>query len=58
MVQLLEEVSTLADNPGRGENEQPLIREYYKDVTPHCHLIQSGNCPRPSATHMEACSTK
>jgi hypothetical protein len=45
MVQLLEELSTLVDNPGRGENEQPLISEYYKDVTPLGHLTQSMNCP-------------
>jgi hypothetical protein len=44
MVQLLEELSTLVDNPGRGENEQLLISEYYKEVTPIRHLIQSGNC--------------
>jgi hypothetical protein len=44
MVQLLEELSILADNPGRGENEQPLISEHYKEVTPLRHLIQSGNC--------------
>jgi hypothetical protein len=41
MVQLLEEV----DNPGRGENEQPLISEYYNAVTPLRHLIQSGDSP-------------
>jgi hypothetical protein len=29
----------------RGENEQLLISEYYKDVTPLSHVIQSGNCP-------------
>jgi hypothetical protein len=43
-VQLLEELSTLV-NPERGENEQLLISEYYKDITPHCHLIQSGDSP-------------
>jgi hypothetical protein len=43
MIQLLEEVSTLIDKPGRKENEQPLISEYYKEVSPHCHSIQSGN---------------
>jgi hypothetical protein len=42
IVQLLEESSTLVDNPGRGGNEQPLISEYYKEVTPLGHLIQ---CP-------------
>jgi hypothetical protein len=42
---LLEELSILVDNPGRGGNEQPLIREYYKEVTPLGHLIQTGNCP-------------
>jgi hypothetical protein len=31
MVQLVEELSNLVDNPGRGENEQPLIKEYYKE---------------------------
>jgi hypothetical protein len=45
MVQLLEELSILVDNPGRGRNEQPLNSEYYKEVTPLGHLIQSGNCP-------------
>jgi hypothetical protein len=44
MVQLLEELSFVVDNPGRGENEQPLISEYYKVVTPLGHSIQSGNC--------------
>jgi hypothetical protein len=44
LVQLLEELSTLVDNPVRRENEQPLINEYYKEVTPLGHLIQSGNC--------------
>jgi predicted esterase len=41
----LEELSILVDNPGRGESEQSLISEYYKEVTPLCHFIQSGNCP-------------
>jgi hypothetical protein len=45
MVQLLEELSVLVDNPGRGKNEQSLISEYYKEVAPLGHLIQSGNCP-------------
>jgi hypothetical protein len=45
MVQLLEKLSVLVDNPGREENEQPLISEYYKEVTSLGHLIQSGNCP-------------
>jgi hypothetical protein len=45
MIQLLEELSALVDNPGRWENAQPLISEYYKEVTPLVHLIQSGNCP-------------
>jgi hypothetical protein len=45
MVQLLEELAILVNNPGRGENEQPLIGKYYKEVTPLGHLIQSGNCP-------------
>jgi hypothetical protein len=40
----LEELSILVNNPARGENEQPLISEYYKEVTPLSHLIQSGNC--------------
>jgi hypothetical protein len=44
MVQLLEELSILVDNPGRGQNEQPPIGEYYKEVTPLGHLFQSGNC--------------
>jgi hypothetical protein len=30
MVQLLEELSTLVDNPGRGGKEQPLISKYYR----------------------------
>jgi hypothetical protein len=29
-VQLLPELATLIDNPGRGGKEQPLISEYYK----------------------------
>jgi hypothetical protein len=45
MVQLLEELSTLVINPDRGENEQPLISEYYKEVIPLSHLIQAENCP-------------
>jgi hypothetical protein len=45
MVQLLEELSTLVHNPGIGENEQPLISEYYKEVSPLCRLIQLGTCP-------------
>jgi hypothetical protein len=44
-VQLLEELSILVNNPGRGENEKPLISEYYKKVTPLGPLIQSRNCP-------------
>jgi hypothetical protein len=48
MVQLLEELSSLVDILGTGENEQPLISEYYKEVTPLGHLIQSGNCPLAS----------
>jgi hypothetical protein len=34
MIQLLDELSILVDKPGRGENEQPLNSEYYKEVTP------------------------
>jgi hypothetical protein len=45
MIQLLEELSILVYNPGRGENEQLLISEYYKDVTLLSRLIQSGNSP-------------
>jgi hypothetical protein len=45
MVHLLEELSTLVDNPGRGGNEQPLIREYYKEIRFLGHLIQSGSRP-------------
>jgi ribonuclease HI len=45
VVQLLEELSALVDNPGRGENEQPPISEYHKEVTPLGHLTQSGSCP-------------
>jgi hypothetical protein len=44
MIQLLEELSIIFVNPGRGENEQPPISEYYKEGTPLGHLIQSGNC--------------
>jgi hypothetical protein len=44
MVQLLEELPILVDNPGRRKNEQPLTSEYYKEVTPLGHLIQSGEC--------------
>jgi hypothetical protein len=42
MIQLLEELSILVDNPGGGENEQPLISECYKEVIPLSHLIQSA----------------
>jgi hypothetical protein len=45
VVQLVEELSILFDNPGRGEMEKPLISEYYKEVINLGHLIQSGNCP-------------
>jgi hypothetical protein len=45
MVQLLEELTTLINNPGRGRKEQSLISKYYREVTPLSHLIQSGNCP-------------
>jgi hypothetical protein len=38
-------LSALVDNPGRGENEQPLNSEYYKEATTLGHLTQSGNCP-------------
>jgi hypothetical protein len=41
---LLEELSILLDNPVRGENEPP-ISEYYKELTPLSHLIQSWICP-------------
>jgi hypothetical protein len=34
MAKLLEELLTLVDNPGRIENQQPLISEYYKEMTP------------------------
>jgi hypothetical protein len=44
-VRFLEEISILLDNPGRGENEKPLISDYYKDVINLGHSIQSGNCP-------------
>ncbi|PNF30200.1 hypothetical protein B7P43_G08428 [Cryptotermes secundus] len=46
MIQLLEELSALHDNPGRGENELPVISKCYKEVSPLGHLIQSGNCPK------------
>jgi hypothetical protein len=45
MIQLLEELSILVDNPGREENQKPLIREYYTEATPLGRLIQSGDCP-------------
>jgi hypothetical protein len=38
LVQLLEELSILVDNPGRGGKGQALINEYYKEVTPLGHL--------------------
>jgi hypothetical protein len=41
MVQLLEELSILGDNPGRGENEPPVISEY-KHVSPWTDTIISG----------------
>jgi hypothetical protein len=44
-VQLLEELATLVDSPRRAGKEQPLISEYYKEVTPLSHLIQPENCP-------------
>jgi hypothetical protein len=31
--------------PGRGESEQPLTSEYYKEVAPLGHYNQSRNCP-------------
>jgi hypothetical protein len=34
MVKLLEELSTLVDNPWGVENEQPLISDVYKEITP------------------------
>jgi hypothetical protein len=37
MVQLLERLSTLVDNPVRGGKEQPLISEYYKEAIPLGH---------------------
>jgi hypothetical protein len=43
-LRLLEEFSIKVDNPGRSESEQPLIREYYKDVTPFGHIIHSTTC--------------
>jgi hypothetical protein len=45
VVQLLEKLSNLVNNPGRGGKEQPLINEYYNEVTSLDHLIQSGYCP-------------
>jgi hypothetical protein len=58
MVQLLQELSVLVKNPGRGENEQQLIIEYYKEVIPLSHLIQSGISPLPSTTHTKASSMR
>jgi hypothetical protein len=46
-VKLLEELSIPVDKSGRGGNEQPLISEHYKEITPLCHLVQWGNCPPP-----------
>jgi hypothetical protein len=57
-VQLLEELSILVDNPIREENKQPLISDYYKEITPLGHVIQSWNCPLPPTTHTKASSTK
>jgi hypothetical protein len=37
--------ATYSPRVWRGGKEQPLISEYYKEVTPLGHLIQSGNCP-------------
>jgi hypothetical protein len=42
VVLLLVELSIPVNNLRRGENEQPLISECYKEVTPLGHLIQSG----------------
>jgi hypothetical protein len=58
MVQLPEKLSMLVDNPGRGEDEKPGISEYYKEVNPPGHTLQSGDCPLPSTTHMKASSTR
>jgi hypothetical protein len=58
MVQVLKELLILVNNPRGGENEQPLIREYYKEVTPLGHLIQSGNCPLPSTTYTKVSSMR
>jgi hypothetical protein len=59
MVQLLEELSILVDNPSRGQNEQPPISEYYKEVIPLTHIIQSGNCPLTfNYTHMKGSSAR
>jgi hypothetical protein len=58
MVQFLEELSILVDNPGRGENEQSLTSEYYKEAIPLGHLIHQGIVPYPSTTHMKASSTR
>jgi hypothetical protein len=44
-VQLLKELPAAADDRGRVENEQPLISECYKAVTPLGHLIQPADCP-------------
>jgi hypothetical protein len=58
MVQMLKELLILVNNSRGGENEQPLISEYYKEVTPLGHLNQSGNCPLSSTTHTKASSTR
>jgi hypothetical protein len=44
VIQLLEELSALVDNQGRGGTEQPLISEYCEDVTTLGNSMHSGNC--------------
>jgi hypothetical protein len=45
MFQLLEKLSVLFNNTGSRENKQPLLSEYYKEVSSLGHLIQSENFP-------------
>jgi hypothetical protein len=39
MVQQLEKLSVLVDNPETGGKGEPLLNEYYEEVTPLGHLI-------------------
>jgi hypothetical protein len=58
MIKLLEELPILVAYTVRAEYEPPPISEYYKEVTPLRHLIQSGNCPLAFTTHTKASSKR